>query len=188
MQVSQPVPRNLQRPAQWSSKRFGRRYQGPWDDFLAIPLVATILKDTQSTRDGSGRIQLALSDIGRAALEIETIPIQMDLAYSNFWNGAKIWKSSPLLAVYAGFSLTTRGQEGASFPESQIGTVLANILNELEYCMGDTSTHYGALRAEHGHPKPFKIKIHRGRQRGLVQLDLPLSIPNSLPRHHAGIS
>ncbi len=24
--------------------------------------------------------------------------------------------------------------------------------------MGDTSTHYGALRAEHGHPEPFKIK------------------------------
>lgn len=57
-------------------------------------LVATILKDTQSTRDGSGRIQLALSDIRRAALGIEAIPIQMDLACSNFWSGAKIWKSS----------------------------------------------------------------------------------------------
>src|SRR5271163_2291268 len=63
-----------------------------------------------------------------------------------------------LLAVYAGFSLSIRGQEGTSFPQSQMGTVLANILNELEYCMGDTSTHYGALEAEHGHSEPFKIK------------------------------
>lgn len=63
----------------------------------------------------------------------------------------------PLLAVYAGFSLSLFGQNGTSFPESQMGTVLADILDELEYCMGDTSTQYGALRAEHGHPEPFKI-------------------------------
>jgi len=39
-----------------------------------------------------------------------------------------------------------------------MGTVPADILNELKYCMVDTSTHYGDLRAEHGHPEPFKIK------------------------------
>ena len=47
-------------------------------------LVATILKDTQSTRDGSSRIQLALSNTGRAALEIGGVPIQMDLAEAVF--------------------------------------------------------------------------------------------------------
>lgn len=38
-----------------------------------------------------------------------------------------------------------------------MGTVLADILNELEYCLGDTSAHYRALRADR-HPEPFKIK------------------------------
>lgn len=27
-----------------------------------------------------------------------------------------------------------------------------------EYCMGNTSTKFGALRASHGHPEPFQIK------------------------------
>ena len=27
-----------------------------------------------------------------------------------------------------------------------------------EYCMGNTSTFYGALRVSHGHPEPFQIK------------------------------
>ena len=63
----------------------------------------------------------------------------------------------PLLAVYAGYSLDIWGQSGTSFPESQMVIVLQDILNELEYCMGDTSTSYGGLRARDGHPEPFKI-------------------------------
>ena len=35
--------------------------------------------------------------------------------------------------------------------------VLQSALDELEYCMGNTSTYYGALRASHGHPEPFQI-------------------------------
>lgn len=65
----------------------------------------------------------------------------------------------PLLAVYAGFSLDIWGQEGTSFPEDRMGDVLDDILNELEYIMGDTSTPYGALRASHGHAAPFDIKM-----------------------------
>ena len=64
-----------------------------------------------------------------------------------------------VLAVYAGFSLDVFGQEGTSFPESRMGDVLQEILNELEYCTGDTSTQYGAMRADHGHPEPFVINF-----------------------------
>ncbi|KIW13501.1 hypothetical protein PV08_08689 [Exophiala spinifera] len=64
----------------------------------------------------------------------------------------------PVLAVYAGFSLDIWGQDGVSFPEDRMGDVLQDILNELEYITGDTSTHYGALRASHGHPEPFALK------------------------------
>jgi len=65
----------------------------------------------------------------------------------------------PVLAVYAGFSLDVYGQEGTSFPPSQMNEVLQEALDELEYCMGTTDTRYGALRAQHGHPKPFTIKF-----------------------------
>ncbi|KAL1982903.1 hypothetical protein VTN96DRAFT_755 [Rasamsonia emersonii] len=64
----------------------------------------------------------------------------------------------PVLAVYAGFSLDIWGQEGTSYPEDRMDEIVQDILNELEYCMGDVNTHYGALRAQHGHPEPFDIK------------------------------
>ena len=57
-----------------------------------------------------------------------------------------------VLAIYAGYSL-----DGTSYPESEMGAILQDALNELEYCMGDTSTTWGALRAQHGHPEPFPI-------------------------------
>ena len=63
----------------------------------------------------------------------------------------------PVLAIYAGFSLDIYGQVGTSFPEDVMNEVLQDALNELEYCTGDTSTQYGALRAAHGHPEPFQI-------------------------------
>ena len=36
--------------------------------------------------------------------------------------------------------------------------MLQEAIDELEYCMGDVKTTYGALRAAHGHPEPFQIK------------------------------
>ena len=66
----------------------------------------------------------------------------------------------PLLAIYAGFSLDIFGYGalgGTSYPEDQMQSVLQSALDELEYCMGDTTTYYGNLRAQHGHPEPFAI-------------------------------
>ncbi|KAF2087112.1 glycoside hydrolase family 51 protein [Saccharata proteae CBS 121410] len=65
----------------------------------------------------------------------------------------------PVLAVYAGFSLDIWGQAGTSFPEDQMDQIVQSALDELEYCMGDTSTKYGALRAQHGHPEPITVKF-----------------------------
>ncbi|OCL10174.1 glycoside hydrolase family 51 protein [Glonium stellatum] len=65
----------------------------------------------------------------------------------------------PVLAVYSGFSLDVWGQAGTSFPESRMDEILQEALDELEYCMGSTSTKYGALRASHDHPAPFKINF-----------------------------
>ena len=63
----------------------------------------------------------------------------------------------PVLAVYSGFSLDIWGQEGTSYPQNKMYLVLQEALDELEYCMGDTSTQYGAMRASHGHPDPIPI-------------------------------
>ena len=64
----------------------------------------------------------------------------------------------PVLAIYAGYSLYIKGAKGVSYPEDRMGQVVQDALNELEYCMGNLNTIYGALRRQHGHPKPFKIK------------------------------
>ncbi|KAI7066131.1 glycoside hydrolase, partial [Hortaea werneckii] len=63
-----------------------------------------------------------------------------------------------MLAVYAGFSLDVYGQSGASYPEDQMYVILQEALDELEFCMGNTSTYWGARRAALGHPEPFPIK------------------------------
>ncbi|KAI6817140.1 glycoside hydrolase [Hortaea werneckii] len=63
-----------------------------------------------------------------------------------------------MLAVYAGFSLDVYGQSGASYPEDQMHVILQEALDELEFCMGNTSTYWGARRAALGHPEPFPIK------------------------------
>ncbi|KAI9806545.1 MAG: hypothetical protein M1833_003732 [Piccolia ochrophora] len=66
----------------------------------------------------------------------------------------------PLLTVYAGYSLNLAGGNwSVSYPEDRMGEVLQEALDELEYVTGNTSTRYGALRAQHGHPEPFDLEI-----------------------------
>jgi alpha-N-arabinofuranosidase len=62
------------------------------------------------------------------------------------------FEMEPVLAIYAGYSL-----DHTSYPKGRMGEVLQSALDELEYCMGDTGTQWGALRAQHGHPAPFQI-------------------------------
>ena len=64
----------------------------------------------------------------------------------------------PVVGIYSGYSLSDEGYEGASFPPKDMHIVLQEAIGQLEYCMGDTTTRYGALRASDGHPEPFKIK------------------------------
>lgn len=58
----------------------------------------------------------------------------------------------PVLAIYSGYSL-----DGTSYPLEYMDEVLQEALDELEFLLGDTSTKWGAKRAEYGHPAPFKI-------------------------------
>jgi alpha-N-arabinofuranosidase len=59
-----------------------------------------------------------------------------------------------VLAVPAGLYL-----DGEVISEADLAPFVQDALNELEFLMGDVSTHYGALRAKLGYPEPWKIKF-----------------------------
>jgi alpha-L-arabinofuranosidase len=66
-----------------------------------------------------------------------------------------------VLAIYSGYSLGDAGEANADdFPSSEAALypLLKEALDELEFCMGSTSTYWGGKRAEYGHPEPFNIK------------------------------
>jgi alpha-N-arabinofuranosidase len=62
-------------------------------------------------------------------------------------------KMEPLLAVFAGYSL--RGDHIDAGP--LLEPYIKDALDEIEYCIGDTKTYWGAKRAADGHPAPFKL-------------------------------
>ncbi|KAF8247046.1 glycoside hydrolase [Wilcoxina mikolae CBS 423.85] len=65
------------------------------------------------------------------------------LGYLEYLMWCEDMEIKPLLTVYAGYSLD---------PANRHPT------NTLEYAMGGPDIYWGALRAEHGHPKSFNIK------------------------------
>jgi alpha-N-arabinofuranosidase len=62
-------------------------------------------------------------------------------------------KAEPLLAVYAGYSLSGVHVN----PGPELEPYVQEALEEIEYVTGDTGTPWGARRAKDGHPKPFKL-------------------------------
>lgn len=67
---------------------------------------------------------------------------------------AKDLKMTPILAVFAGLYL-----DGTILTAEELRPFVQYALNELEFLMGDSSTHYGRLRISLGFPKPFKITM-----------------------------
>jgi alpha-N-arabinofuranosidase len=62
-------------------------------------------------------------------------------------------KIEPVLAVYAGYSLS---QEHVA-PGSALEPYIQDALDEIEYTIGSTSTKWGAERAKNGHAAPFPL-------------------------------
>ncbi|KAF2091926.1 glycoside hydrolase family 51 protein [Saccharata proteae CBS 121410] len=58
----------------------------------------------------------------------------------------------PLLAIWSGFSL-----DGSAVTGDALTPYVDDVLNELEFIMGDASTTYGALRASLGYSSPFEV-------------------------------
>jgi alpha-L-arabinofuranosidase len=62
-------------------------------------------------------------------------------------------KMEPVLAVYAGYSLTQ--QRVSAGPD--LAPYVQDALDEIEYVTGGPETKWGARRAKDGHPEPFKL-------------------------------
>jgi alpha-N-arabinofuranosidase len=61
----------------------------------------------------------------------------------------------PVLAVYAGYSLRQQHVE----PGPKLEPYVQDVLDEIEYVTGDTTTKWGAQRARDGHPAPFALNF-----------------------------
>jgi alpha-N-arabinofuranosidase len=61
-------------------------------------------------------------------------------------------KIEPVLAVYAGYSLSGEHVSG-----KDLEPFIQDALDEIEYVNGDASTKWGAVRAKNGHPAPFPL-------------------------------
>ena len=62
-------------------------------------------------------------------------------------------RMEPLLAVFAGYTLDKKYVEAGPGLEPYV----QDALDEIEYVIGDTSTKWGARRAQDGHPLPFAM-------------------------------
>ncbi|KAF2672834.1 glycoside hydrolase [Microthyrium microscopicum] len=63
---------------------------------------------------------------------------------------------TPVLAVFAGYAL--QGKDGISVAEKDMGWVLQEALDMLEYVTGPETSKFGSMRAQHGHPAPFELE------------------------------
>lgn len=82
------------------------------------------------------------------------------LGYLEFLEWCEDMEIEPLLTVYAGYSLDDSGISPANTVwEDELDFYIDEALEQLEYANGGLDTKWGALRAAHGHPEPFNIKI-----------------------------
>jgi len=61
----------------------------------------------------------------------------------------------PIVALYAGMHLD---QGRTTITGDALKPIVQEGLEEIEYITGSTSTKWGALRAKHGHPAPFRLR------------------------------
>lgn len=60
--------------------------------------------------------------------------------------------ATPLMGIWAGYALN-----GTHVPRDQFDRVVRDALDQIEFAIGPRSSHWGALRAQYGHPRPFDL-------------------------------
>ncbi|KAG9083078.1 hypothetical protein FRC06_004705 [Ceratobasidium sp. 370] len=104
----------------------------------------------------------------RQSLEMErdnwALPSPTSIGYPNtdglglmeYLNWIEDIGTEPILGVWAGLGI---GSGNPTVPENQIEPYVQDVVNEIEFIMGDASTNsWTKLRAQHGHHKPYKLK------------------------------
>ena len=71
-----------------------------------------------------------------------------------FLNWCEDMNMEPVVGIYAGLHLD---QGRTTITGEALRPYVAEALEEIEYITGDAATKWGALRAKHGHPAPFKL-------------------------------
>jgi len=75
------------------------------------------------------------------------------LGFLEFLEWCEDLHMQPVLAVYGGYSMA---QEHVN-PGADLEPYVLDALDELEYVTGSVDTKWGAIRAQNGHPQPFKL-------------------------------
>ena len=89
------------------------------------------------------------------------------LGFHEFLQMAEDLGSEAMYVVNVGMSCQGRRPEIVTDEKTIAEVYLQETLDALEYAMGATTTKWGSLRAENGHPKPFKIKyVEIGNENG----------------------
>lgn len=78
------------------------------------------------------------------------------LGYHEYLQLCEDLEVAPLYVCNVG--LTCQARVAELFEGDELDEMLEEAFGALEYAMGDVTTKYGKMRAENGHPEPFKIK------------------------------
>jgi len=81
------------------------------------------------------------------------------LGLLEFMEWAEDMGAEPVLAVWAGFSLSTKAAPHGTTvrPGEELKPYVQEALDEIEYVTGSVGTKWGAERAKDGHPAPFPL-------------------------------
>ncbi len=83
------------------------------------------------------------------------------LGYLEYLQLCEDLKSEPMFVINCGMS------HKENVPMDKMGEFVQDALDAIEYANGSVDTKWGALRAQHGHPKPFNLKyLEVGNENG----------------------
>ncbi|KAI5304423.1 hypothetical protein KEM56_006508 [Ascosphaera pollenicola] len=83
-----------------------------------------------------------------------TYPNTDALGLDEYFYWCQDMKMEPLLAVWAGATI-----EGPITFGNALEPYIDDVMNELEYVLGDSNTHFGSIRAKNGRKEPWPLKM-----------------------------
>mgnify|MGYP001248597341 CR=1 FL=1 len=89
------------------------------------------------------------------------------LGYLEYLQMCEDLKAEPLFVINCGMSHENGRLNAHAVPMDKMGEYVQDALDAIEYANGPVTSKWGALRAKHGHPKPFNLKyLQIGNENG----------------------